>query len=117
MPAIAGIPTCSLRPASNLLSALHSFCKLNPAPLSFNPLQALYLDADNIVMQDPMKPFDIDYDVQGLSDWLGPELPPTGVIGHDCGLYKWAPSDAVPYGRRARVSGRQGRKGRDQGEG
>jgi hypothetical protein len=39
---------------------------------------ALYMDSDNIVLGPLLKTFSSAWDVQGLSDWVDPELLPTG---------------------------------------
>ena len=39
---------------------------------------ALYMDSDNIVLGPLLKAFSSAWDVQGLSDWVDPELLPTG---------------------------------------
>ena len=70
-------------------------------------LSVLYLDGDNVVLRDPLPALAVaGYDVQGLSDWAGPELPPTGgLLDRDCGgLYGLATDRRVAYGSILRES-------------
>lgn len=50
----------------------------------------LYMDVDMVLMRDPLPLLrDAPFDVQGLSDFFGPELMPIGgVLNKPCDFYK-----------------------------
>ena len=81
--------------------------------------RALYFDADAVVIKNPLRLFDPQFDVQALSDWSGPQLPPLGAtLGQSCGLYSMVKDDRVSTGegssRQAAHSGQPRQPARGQ---
>ena len=63
-------------------------------------------DADIIALANPLPYFTPDFEVQGLSDWGGPELPRVGdTLLHTCELYHQVPDDRAPTGAQSRLGG------------
>jgi hypothetical protein len=74
--------------------------------LAFLGFRALYMDSDAVVLRDPLPLFDAPYDVQGLSDWVEPEIDRETLLTLVCpggrreSLYAMVEEPRVPQGGR-----------------
>ena len=60
---------------------------------------ALSPSADNVVLGDALSAFDGQWDVQGLSDWKGLQLPNAAqAMREPCNIYRWVDEPRASQG-------------------